>query len=80
MIAALLVVTAVMCVGYFGFEDENAAQIVSAVALLVVLTFKVLVLRVWTGLGRLLPGLGVTVFVLLALTWATSAGSFLAGD
>jgi hypothetical protein len=30
--------------------------------------------------GRLLPYLGITVFVLLALTWLTSAGSYLGED
>ena len=36
-----------------------------------------MVIRHWHGLGRLLP-LGACVFVLLAVTWATSAGDLLA--
>jgi hypothetical protein len=32
----------------------------------------------WHHAGRFLPVLGTTEFVLLALTWLTSAGSFLA--
>ena len=30
------------------------------------------------GLNRLLPVLGISVWLLLALTWLTSAGDFLA--
>ena len=43
-----------------------------------VLALKIAVIRRWHGLGRYLPVLGLTVFVLLAVTWASSAGSFLA--
>jgi hypothetical protein len=76
-IVVLLVVTALMCVGYFGFEDDAALHVVSAVALLVVLAVKIAVVRWWHGLNRLLPVLGISVWVLLALTWLTSAGDFL---
>jgi hypothetical protein len=76
-IVGLLVVTALMCVAYFGFEDDAALHVVSAVALLVVLAVKIAVVRWWHGLSRLLPVLGVSVWLLLALTWLTSAGDFL---
>jgi hypothetical protein len=36
------------------------------------------VVRWWHRLGGLLPLLGVSVFGLLAVTWLTSAGDFLA--
>ena len=75
-IATLLVVTAVMCISYFGFE-ENGAHIAAAIALLTVLAVKVAVIRRWHSLGRFLPVLGALVFVLLAVTWFTSAGDFL---
>ncbi len=75
-IAALLVVTALMCVSYFGFE-ENGAHIAAAIALLVALALKVAIIRRWHGLSHLLPALGTLVFVLLAITWLTSAGDFL---
>ncbi len=78
-IAVLLMVTALMCVGYFGFEDDAALHITAAVALLGVLAVKVLVIRRWHALGRFLPALGVSVWLLLALTWLTSAGDFLSG-
>jgi hypothetical protein len=77
-IVVLVCVVALMCISYFGFEDDATLHVVSAISLLAVLSFKIAVLRFWHGLGHLLPYLGITVFVLLALTWLTSAGSFLA--
>jgi hypothetical protein len=79
-IAVLLVVTAVMCVGYFGFEDDAALHAVAGISLLTVLSLKIMVLRRWHALGRFLPALGISVWLLLALTWLTSAGDFLAGS
>jgi small-conductance mechanosensitive channel len=79
-IVVLLVVTALMCVGYFGFEDDAALHIVAAISLLTVLALKIMVLRRWHALGRFLPALGISVWLLLALTWLTSAGDFLAGS
>lgn len=76
-IAALLVITAVMCVGYFGFEDDASLHMVAAVALLTVLALKIAVIRWWQAMGRFLPALGLSVWILLALTWLTSAGDFL---
>jgi hypothetical protein len=76
-IAVLLVVTAVMCVSYFGFEDDASLHAVAAIGLLTVLALKIAVIRWWHSLGRFLPALGISVWVLLALTWLTSAGDFL---
>jgi hypothetical protein len=78
-IVAIVALVALMCVSYFGFEDDASLHVVSAIGLLAVLAVKVCVVRWWHGLGRLLPVLGISVWVLLALTWITSAGSFL-GD
>ncbi len=75
-IATLLVVTAVMCISYFGFE-EKTGHIVAAIALLSVLAVKVMIIRRWHHLGRFLPVLGALVLVLLGVTWLTSAGDFL---
>ena len=74
-IALLLVCTGVMCVSVYGFEGAHA---VAGTALLALLAFKISVVRRDFGLGRFLPALGISVFVLLCVTWATSAGSFLA--
>jgi len=45
-----------------------------------VLAVKITVLRWAPAAGRLLPALGLSVFVLLGLTWLTSAGAFLGGS
>lgn len=79
-IAVVLVIVALMCVTYLGFEDDATLHVASGTALLVVLALKIAVIRWWPAAGRFLPALGLTVFALLALTWLTSAGSFLADD
>jgi hypothetical protein len=79
-IAVLLVVVAVMCVGYFGIEGDAVLHAASAIALLTVLGLKILVIRRWHAMGRFLPALGISVWLLLALTWLTSAGDFLQGS
>jgi small-conductance mechanosensitive channel len=76
-IAVLLVITSLMCVGYFGLEDDASLHMVAAIALLSVLALKIAVIRWWHALGRFLPALGISVWLLLALTWVTSAGDFL---
>lgn len=78
VIAVLLVVVAIMCLSYFELEDDTAAHVVAASALLVVLALKILVIRRWHALSSLLPLLGTCVFLLLVVTWATSAGDLLA--
>jgi hypothetical protein len=77
-IVVLLIVVATMCVGLFGFESDAGLHVAAAVALLAVLALKIAIVRSWHGLGRLLPPLGIAVWLLLALTWLTSAGDFLA--
>ena len=76
-IAVLLLVVAIMCL-YFGLEDDGAFHAVTGFLLLLVLGIKVVVIRWWHAAGRFLPVLGLTVFVLLAATWASTAGAFLA--
>ena len=63
---------------YFGLEDDGAFHAVTGFLLLLVLGVKVVVIRWWHAAGRFLPVLGLTVFVLLAATWASTAGAFLA--
>ena len=75
-IAFLLIVVAIMCLSYFELED-SAFHAVTGFLLLVVLAFKVIVVRWWHSAGRFLPVLGITVLVLLAATWASTAGAFL---
>jgi len=77
-IVVLLVVVAVMCVSYFEIEDDAVLHAVTGAAMLVVLALKILIIRRWHAASRWLPVLGVLVFVLLAVTWFSSAGRFLA--
>ena len=77
-IALLLLITGVMCVSVYGFEDDKAAHAIAGTALLAALALKISVVRRDFGLGRYLPLLGISVFALLCLTWATSAGVVLA--
>jgi hypothetical protein len=79
-IAVVLVIVALMCVTYFGFEDDATLHVMSGSALLVVLGVKIAVIRWLPAAGRFLPVLGMAVFALLSLTWLTSAGHFLADD
>jgi uncharacterized protein DUF6529 len=80
VIALLLIVVGVACLSVYGFDDDATAHVLAGSALLVVLTVKVAVVRRGLGLGRALPLLGGTVFTLLAVTWATSAGTYLGGS
>ena len=77
-IALLMLVTGVMCLSVYGFEDGAAVHMVAGSVLLAVLAFKIAVVRRDFGLGRYLPVLGISVFLLLAVTWASSAGALLA--
>lgn len=91
--AVLLVslVVAFMCIAYFGYEDgvEHAAgeetgratlHVIGGTLVVVVLAIKVLAVRWWRALGRFLPLIGLSLFGLLALTWATSAGDYFFGS
>jgi Family of unknown function (DUF6529) len=77
-LVVLTVLVALMCLSVYGF-DEGGVHAIAGVAVLCVLAIKVAVVR-WGGLtlGRLLPLLGLTVFALLTIAWATTAGDFLA--
>jgi hypothetical protein len=77
-IAVLLIVVAIMCLSYFGLEDDGVFHAVTGFLQLLVLSLKVVVIRWWHSAGRFLPALGITVFVLLVTTWASTAGAFLA--
>jgi hypothetical protein len=76
-IVVITVVVAVMCLSYFELEDDATTHAIAAIALLAVLGFKVVVVRWLHGLSRLLPVLGISVWVLFAITVGTSAGDFL---
>ena len=76
-IVAVTVTIAIMCIGYFGFEDNSAVHILLACALLAALAFKILVIRRLRRLDRLLPTLGILVFLLFWATWLSAAAGHL---
>jgi hypothetical protein len=78
---SLVVVTVtvtILCIGYFGFEDDAAVHILLACALLAALAFKILVIRRLHRLNHLLPALGISVFLLFWATWFSAAAGHLA--
>jgi Na+-translocating ferredoxin:NAD+ oxidoreductase RnfD subunit len=77
-IFALAIITAGMCLAVYGFEDDGGVHAIAGAIVLGVLTIKTLVVRSSSlQIGRLLPPLGIAVFVLFMVTWAASAGDFL---
>ena len=77
-ILVLAFVTAGMCLSVYGFEDDGGIHAVAGAIVLGVLVLKTGIVRSDSlRIGRLLPPLGIAVFVLFMITWATSAGDFL---
>lgn len=89
-IVVITFIVAFMCLAYFGIEDgiEYAADgeqlratlhVISGSLLLVVLAFKIIVVRWWHSMGKYLPPIGLAVFSLFMVAWLTSAGDYLWG-
>ena len=78
-IVVIAVVVALACIS-FGEVHDRVGHAIAGSAVLGVLALKIVVIRWWHGLSRFLPLFGLTVLTLFAITWATSAGSFLFGD
>lgn len=77
-IFALAIITGVMCLSVYGFDDDGGVHAIAGAVVLGVLVIKTLIVRSDSlKIGRLLPPLGIAVFVLFMITWATSAGDFL---
>lgn len=75
-VAVILLLVGATCLAYYGLEDDYLLHGVAGSLLLAVLAVKITVVRAGRA-GGVLPVLGLTVFALLAVTWATSAGSIL---
>ena len=80
VIALLLIVVGVTCVSIYGLDDDETVHAIAGSVLLAVLTLKVAVVRRGLRMSRALPLLGGSVFALLAVTWASSAGGYLSGS
>jgi Family of unknown function (DUF6529) len=79
-IVVLLLALGAACLVEYGFDDDAVLHAAAGAGLLAVLAFKVAVVRGALGLASRLPELGTAVFLLLCLTWATSAAGMLGGD
>jgi hypothetical protein len=78
-IVVLFVLVALACLAAFGFVDDYALHGWAGAAAALVVAVKVLVVRTGAG-SRALPYLGVTLFVLLVVTWLTVTPGFLTGE
>lgn len=76
-VATALAIYQVILAAVFHRKLRPAFHAVTGFLLLLVLAVKVVVIRWWHSAGRFLPALGLTVFVLLGATWASTAGAFL---
>jgi hypothetical protein len=76
-IAFVTIFVSLACLSYFGWE-EGGVHAVTGVALVVVLAFKVAVVRWLDDLRQYLPYIGTAVLALLAVTVVASAVEFIA--
>jgi hypothetical protein len=90
MILVITLFVAWMCVTYFEITDgiEHAVDgetgratvhVIAGSALVLLLVFKVIVVRWWHAAGRFLPVIGFSIFGAFIVTWLTSAGDYLVG-
>jgi hypothetical protein len=79
-IVVLVAIVALFCLGAYGFDDDSSLHFLAGIGLAVAIAAKVSVVRFFPAAGRFLPLLGVSVFVLLALTWFSAVPGFLSGD
>jgi hypothetical protein len=88
-IVVVTLIIAAMCLSYFGWDEsgkhgasdaeETRASIhmFTGLLLIAVISVKIIVVRWWHAMGRFLPALGITVFLLFTITWLTAAAGFL---
>jgi hypothetical protein len=69
-----------MCLGAYGVGEDSALHVAAGTALAGAVALKIAVVRWWHAAGRFLPLLGITVFLLLAVTWFTAVPGFLGGE
>ncbi len=85
---AVGIFVAFLCYSYFGVGDgiEHARgeetvratiHVVAGSLFVVAVVAKVIVVRRYRRLDRLLPAIGLTLFALFSIAWLTSAGNYL---
>ena len=90
MILVITLFVAWMCITYFEITDgiEHAVDgetgratvhVIAGSALVLLLVLKVVVVRWWHSVSRLLPVIGFGIFASFIVTWLTSAGDYLVG-
>lgn len=75
-IVVLVLLVAVACVSSYGFAEGGLHTVLGSAATVAV-ALKVGAVRAGGRVGRLLPAIGASLFVLLAAAWLSSAGDFL---
>ena len=80
MLAVLIVLVALMCLAVFGFEDDYALHIGGRHRRAGRARGQDRRRALGQGRPATCPYLGITLFLLLAVTWFTVAPDFLAGE
>lgn len=78
-IVAITFVVGLVCLAYFGMDDDATVHALLGWSLATALVLKIAVVRWWHSMGRFLPVIGTVVFLLFVATWASSAGLFFFG-
>lgn len=79
-IVAVTIVVGLICLAFFGFEDEGdraGFHVVVSFVLVAALALKIAVIRWWRSMSRFLPLLGISVLALFLMTWWSSSGAYL---
>lgn len=76
VILLLTVLVAVMCLSVYGF-DEGGVHAVAGIAILAIFAVKTAIIRSGNfSIGRFLPVLGISLFALFVVAWATTASEY----
>jgi hypothetical protein len=77
VIVALTAAVSIACLSVYGFDEDGGTHAISGAALAAAIGLKIVTVRYTGGHSRWLAPLGGLIFVLLAITWWTSAAAYL---